>query len=168
VLAEKQKQKDHLHQKHQQLVEDIQQQKLQQETRVNSFYSESQPEEEDGSSSLLDGSSSLLDGSLHQKTPVQDAGLKSTLEPYRSNDSSTLAIPEKTRSLMLSGNIGKLSETSIRNYFSSFGKIVNYSDTSRVKRSEGWKFVFVQFRDYSAVDKAVGEFDNNNNVVFKI
>lgn len=97
-----------------------------------------------------------------QKNYDDDVQEKPPIEPYR--DSKTRVpqdlpppFPETTRSMMVSGNISKITESSLCNYFSKYGKIVNFSDTSRAVRSSGWKFVFIKFSDPSSVDKAIGE-----------
>lgn len=94
---------------------------------------------------------------FYEKMPALTFDFEINGHVMKAIDKSVLPIPGETKSLMVSGNIAKLSESILCDYFRSFGEIVNYSDTSKRNSKYGWKFVFIKFRDSFSVEKAVGE-----------
>jgi RNA recognition motif-containing protein len=63
----------------------------------------------------------------------------------------------KSRSIVVSGNISRLKKSHFVNYFSRFGEIVNFTDTSKKTGHNSWGYVFIKFKDSLSADEAYGK-----------
>lgn len=92
---------------------------------------------------------------LHNQTA---ATIDFEVKGHRMRAVETMSVPiqQPTRSIMVSGNIARISKSDIEKYFSAFGEVERVSDTSK-KSEYCWKYIFVKFKEYSSAEKVIGE-----------